>query len=710
QFVQGGRLDPTSGGAADVVDVYAVGDGHALSLEATVDVGGYAVGTALSADGATLWVGLQDTRAVAEVDVASASVRRTLPVTVAPWDLALTSRGELVIADLTEDHLDVLDLATGRVEPVAIPYQAGAVVASADGAWAWAVVSRGDEVVRVDLAAREVVGRGDVTDSWLDPDGLPRPNGNANGLWLDEAGDRLFVTRGADNALSVLRASDLELLGEVPTGAYPTDVELTPDGRRLVVSEGKGQGAGPSAGESAKQALDGSASIVDLGELDLAATSADVARQYARPVDLFDFECPGPFPVPTSPVYRSPIAHVVLVVKENKTFDCLLGDLDPTTASVDPTLVRWGAEITPNLHALARDFALSDNFFTQVQESDNGHLFLTNGHLTEYSERGYLEQSQTESFALIGVSAPSMPRMGNFFTHLIDHDRSMRLFGEIVGMTATSASGRTPAEFTDSAYPGGPFFNTGVKDVEKAARVLQVLRDEGVPQFVYVSLPNDHTVGTSPGRLTPESMVADNDLALGQLVEGLAATPEWASTVVIVVEDDPQGCFDHVDAHRSPLLVIGPWARRGYVSHAQASFLSIFATMERILGLPPMGRQDASAAPLYDMFVDEADLSGWGALPRTFPDALTPPDGVGGRVSAGMDFHAPDLNPALGSVLDAWRLHRMGRLDRAEAERRVGHILVDPELWEELEDEAAEERSAFDEELRRYREWECLRR
>jgi hypothetical protein len=229
-------------------------------------------------------------------------------------------------------------------------------------------------------------------------------------------------------------------------------------------------------------------------------------------------------------------------------------------------------------------------------------------------------------------------------------------------------------------------------------------------------MPNDHTGGVTPGNPTPEAQVADNDYAVGLLVEGLSRGPYWEKTAIIVVEDDPQGCEDHVDSHRSFVLVMSPWARRGYVSHVNANYQSVFATITRILGVPPMGRPDASASPLWDMFTATADLSPWTAVPRTIPESkindLTTP---GVRESLRMDFRGPDRNEDLGVVLDAYRLWQMGQLSREEAQARIdngvrtleargalsGDLLN--EHRDELEEEATEERFSFDSAIEAYR-------
>jgi YVTN family beta-propeller protein len=687
-----------SGGAAERIDRYTVGDDGLLTQQDAWTVDGYVSGIIGGTEADSVWVSLQQQRALVELDATTGAVRRTVPLTIAPYRLvADPSRGQAWVSGLADDDIERVDLATGEALPLTLGGAPGALVMAPDGATIWAVTTKGDTLVAIDPASMTVTATVDVAADALDPGGRPRANSNPNHVAFHNG--RLYVTRGADNAISVFDAQTLARIGDIPTGFYPTASTVMADDATLFVVEGKGSGAGPSEGRSAKTALDGGASRIDLATLDVAAATAEVVTNFQRPIDLFAPTCATDFPIPTSPEIGTPIEHVVLIVKENKTFDCLFGDYPG--ANGDPELLRYGADVTPNLRALAGAFTLSDNFYTQVQESDNGHLFLTQGHLPEYAERIFLEQSQTEAFFSFTVQPQSVPRLGTLFTHLLDEGRTIRIFGEIVGMFVDAADGTSPADFSDAGYPGGPFYNSGVPDIDKAERVVEVLTEEGLPDLTYILYPNDHTVGTSPGAPTPESMIADNDAAIGRTIDAISHMPEWPKTVIFIVQDDPQGCEDSVDAHRSPLMVVSPWVRRGYISHVHHSFLSVFASITRILGVEPLGRSDAAAAALWDFFQDTPDLTPYTALARTWPEEVNDGSSIGAEASAAMDFRGPDRAPGLTSLLDAYRLARMGRIPRTEALRRVAAIAT------EEEDEAEEraEATAFAADVRRYLAW-----
>ncbi|MFZ4738147.1 MAG: bifunctional YncE family protein/alkaline phosphatase family protein [Bradymonadia bacterium] len=711
-------LDPTgarlyaAGGVAGRVDAYTLdADGRAMPA-GSAETGGYPAAVTLSADSTTLWVGLFDEGTVVEFDAATLEERRRIRLPTPVWDLLLLpERNELWAADLGGDAITIVDLVAGApVELVRVPTAPARMVKSPAGDRVYAAVSGADMVVRIDAATREVVTWAPAADpAQADDDGVSLPNSNPNGLAL--VGDRLYVSLGANNAVSVLNADTLDFLGALPSAWYPTDVAASADGTKLVVIDGRGGGAGPNEGKGAKERLAGSLSVVDLPTLDLAASTVAARAHYTRPRDVFPFECEGDFPVPLRRGRPTPIEHVVLVVKENKTFDCIFaglkGELDVTA---DPRLLRWGEDLTPNSHALARAFSLSDNFYTESANSDAGHIFLTSAHLTEYAERVWIEANRSGRFTGYQLNQASIPDVGNFFVHLIDNDVSVRVYGEIVGMLAESRLGRGRViERSDRDFPGGPFTNYSVKDEDKARYVVSKIEAGELAQFTFLLLPNDHTNGTRPGDPTPESMVADNDFALGLVVEALSKSPFWPKTAIFVLEDDPQGCEDHVDAHRSFLLVVSPWARRAHVSHVHASYVSVFATMTRLLGVPPIGRPDAAASPVWDMFTATPDLTPYAVVPRRLPEEVNPPDAPGAMESMRMDFRSPDRSPELAPLLDAYRLWKMGRISRAEAERRIRVNQVDPERWEDLDEESEEETFAFDRDWARYQAWRAER-
>ena len=701
-----GSLLYASGGESGLVHRFTVGEDRRLTADTTLDIGGYPGGFALSADDATLWVAQYNEARLVEIDTATMSESRGYPLSDDGWEvLHLPRRAELYVSTLTGTELTVIDLEAGeRVDSIEVGQSPAGMAASADEATVWVAAAATDDVVAIDTSTRSEVARISVgEDDHVGADGEPLDNGNLNALAYAPGTDRLYAARGADNIVSVLDASELTILGAMPSTWYPSALTLTPDERTLLVLEGKGIPRDEDAD------VDGTFTIVDLTDLDLDALTQAASEAFNRPRTVFPFECDGPwFPVPTREGQRTPIEHVVLIVKENKTFDCVFGDLEEMDVDVDPSLVRWGEEITPNQHALARDFTISDNFYTESENSDMGHIFLTAVHLTEFVERIWAEKRRDDQFQGFQILDQSVPEAGNFFTHLLDHDIDIAIYGEIVGMFAEAQSGRVPFDYSDFDFPGGPAVNYSATDESKARYVIEEWEEDGPASFTYILLPNDHTQGTREGAPTPESMVADNDYATGLIIEWLSQSEYWSSTAVFIVEDDPQGCTDHVDRQRSFLMVASPWARRGYVSHVNNSFMSIFATIERILDVPPLGRPDSGANPTWDFWTNEPDFTPYEVKPR-IPSAVNDAGAPGADVSAAMDFRSPDRNPDLGLVLDAYRLWQMGEITRAEADRRISERWSSVEDLEEMIEEAEEETLAFNTAWANYLRWAAER-
>ena len=343
---------------------------------------------------------------------------------------------------------------------------------------------------------------------------------------------------------------------------------------------------------------------------------------------------------------------MVLIVRENKTYDMDLGDLEG--ANGDPALAIFGESITPNLHALARRFSNLDNYFSDPEESLQGHQWTTQADCGDFTEKLRFTQ-----LPLAGYEPASLAASGNIFSHCLEHGVSFRNYGEVVSF-GPELLGRY-RDFIDSKYP---FFDMGVRDEVKAREVIREWSMNIFPEFIYISLPNDHTFGTKPGKPTPESMVADNDRATGMLVDWISKSQYWGETAIFVIEDDPQSyAGDHVDAHRSLCLVLSPWVKTGFVSHAHADIASVYHTIELLLGLPPMNKNDDGAAPLYEVFrgAGEApDLRGFDALPLAVAPGVNTAASPMAAESMRLNFDGVDGAAGLGRIL--WEVRTRGRV------------------------------------------------
>lgn len=648
-----------SGGATGMLEVYDVAADGTLTASGQVDVGRYPAGVAVSPDGSTVWVTSYLDEAVKEIDASTLTVSRKIPLSRRAYGVVdLPARNELYVSGFGDTDLSVVDLAQGKqVASVKVGANPLGLAASPDGKRAYATVTDQDIVVSIDTNTREVdgsvfVGEPDIAGE----DNTPLPASSPSGLTLDAKAGRLYVTRAADNAVAVLDASTLKTLGAIPAGWYPTDVALS--GGKLVVTNAKGIGTGPflhyagNGDNGGKTAMQGTLSLVDLSTIDLPKLTAQVEANVRRPSTVYPFDCKdGEFPVPTVAGGRTPIQHIVLIVRENKTYDTVLGDLG--TGNGDPTLAMFGKKITPNLHKLAAMFTSHDNFYDDSECSVQGHLWLTASFVNDYMERTWLENYRGHGGDFPDKDAGlerGQPGFGTFFTHLIKHDVSFTDFGEVVGSIGQYA-GKTVLSHVDTHFPG-VFFDTSIKDEDKARHVAERLIDnDNFPAFSYVLLPNDHTNATSPTQLTPQAMINDNDYATGLLVDRISHSKYWKSTAIFLVEDDPQMGADHVDYHRSILIVISPWAKHHYTSSVHLSYPSLFRSFELILGLPPMNREDALATPVYDAFTMKPDYTPYDALPRSVPDTNNGTGAAGAAWSQLMDFRGPDRNPDLPAVL-----------------------------------------------------------
>jgi YVTN family beta-propeller protein len=645
-----------SGGGADRIYAYDYDPAATAPLSAAAPIAlpshSYVAGIAF-ADDTTLLAALQRADALAFLDTATGEEtgRVALGAASAPYDVAVApARREAYVSLWGGRAVAVVDLAgaprvVARVEvgknpeallldPPSAPTRL--LVASTDS----------DSVSVIDLASRRV-----TRTVSLSP-GEPARRGSApNHLALDPSGSRLYVADAGENCLDVLSADSFQRLGRIPTGWYPTAVAVLPSGG-LVVTNAKGMGGGPSSGTSFDYGImKGTLSVIDPapGELELAADSDVVEENNQRPRLVgARVRCPDDhacrWPLPPVEGLATPIEHVVLIVRENKTYDATLGDLE--RGDGDPDLVLFGERYTPNLHALARAFALGDNFYSNAEASIQGHQWTAGGTSTDFTEKAWLTTWGRETRDVIDFGKQiSAPEQGYYFQHLAEAGIDYIDYGEIVGFGAGDVA-------IDVLWPGGLAFNLESRDRGKAEYVKSQIDAGILHRFTYMLLPNNHTEGLTPGKWTPEFMVADNDEATGMVVDALSHSPYWPTTAVFIIEDDPQDGADHVEAHRSTLVVVSPWVRRGAVVSSHYDNASLWRTIELLLGLPPQTQTTAAAAPMLDLWASEPDLTPFDYLPSNIAEELNPESNSRlASLSAQLDFKTIDNAPGLGRIL-----------------------------------------------------------
>jgi DNA-binding beta-propeller fold protein YncE len=472
-----------------------------------------------------------------------------------------------------------------------------------------------------------------------------------NAIAVEPAGangsGRIYLADAGSNDVVAFDLDTLAILGRVPTAWYPTGVAVRSDGSLVIVSA-RGLGSGPSDGTPDPPYAAGTIQVVPRpSDTDLVAGDKQAQQNLERPQTMAaPLTCAtgqtSRFPLPAALHAPSPIEHVFLVVRENKTYDSLLGDMSGGNGM--SALALFGETVTPNAHALARTFVTVDNFYSHAELSVQGHEWATGCIANDYTEKSWQHSDDYGRAYLPAAtwgpasawSRLATPGSGSIWHHLDVAGVPYHNYGEITN----TGDAKTLA---DPGFPG-IYFNTNISDVDKVDYVLGNLTapHATLEPFTYFLLPNDHTNGTAMGKQTPQSMIADNDEATGRFIDGLSRMPWWKSSIVFVVEDDPGVLPDHVEGHRSILLVASPWVKRGYRTSTNFDLGSVYATIELIIGVGPMNLNDAHAAPLYELFTTQPDYTPYTYVPRKTPVAYNGADAPMAAESAKIDFSRPD--------------------------------------------------------------------
>ena len=557
-----------------------------------------------------------------------------------------------------------------------------------------------DDVSVIDTRSDSVVATIAIAPFRLDRIGLA-----PTAVALSPDGATLFVALGGANAVAmydVAAGRAVRLRGLIPTGWYPTTLDVSADGKTLAVGTllGVGSGTGRPAALEGRyvHAVRGSVNVIPVpSDAELAAYTTAVA-QNNRLALRSGPAAPSLVPrrdavaraVPERPGEESLVRHVVYIIRENRTYDQVFGDIGKGAS--DPALVQYGRDVTPNAHALANQFVLLDHFFASGGNSADGHQWLTQANETEYpmwplytgrsypsegndaltySSGGFLweaAQAKGRTVSVFGEYAPTPPRSdASVRTRLLTQYRDSLPHNPAFfrAQLAKRFDSRSDIPSLDRAlvreYPG---WTEEIPDVVKADVLREHVREweskGAMPDLVMMNLPNDHTQGMSEDWCTPKACVADNDLALGQIVESLSHSSFWKSMAILVVEDDAQDGVDHIDGHRTVALVASPYARRGAIDSTFYSLPSMVKTVELMLSLPALSMFDLVATDMRASFIgpaDAPDLTPFSALtPRQSiydvnqrVGAITGPDADARRkatlASGRMNFRVPDAAP-----------------------------------------------------------------
>ncbi len=643
-------------------------------------------GLAFSRDGKRLYVALNLGNGLAELAWPSGQLLRRFEVGVAPYDVALVGmkayvsnwggrrpgpgdsvgpagRGTLVRVDdrgiASEGSVSVVDLEKGILKTELLTGRLASALAVHPKGRYLVCANAGDDTLSVidtrsDTLVETIWARSGPSDPY---------GASPNALAFAPDGRTLYVANGTQNAVAVVafdpKDRESRIQGLIPVGWFPGALALR--GRTLLVANVKGLALkeGPKGGFNSHQ-YTGSLTLVDLpGPKELPRLTAQVGLNLRQARIREAFLPPRPHqpprPVPERIGEPSPIQHIVYVIKENRTYDQVLGALGKGNG--DPRLCIFGEEVTPNQHKLAREFVLLDNTCCSGILSADGHQWSTTAFGNDYLERSFAgwPRSYPDGLAEEEQDALAYAPSGFIWDRVLAAGKSLRVFGEFTATQVTWADGRkgTPSwmdcwkalqgktgEVVVRAEPSvpplgphlvrhAPGWAAQVPDQWRAEVFLQELAKfeaQGTfPNLVILYLPNDHTSGTAVGFPTPAASVADNDLAFGRVVEALSRSSFWKSMVVMAIEDDPQAGWDHVTGYRTTAYVAGPYVKRGAVVSEPYNTTSLLRTMEQILGLRPMNAFDASATPMGACFTETPDFRPFQSVPNRVPlDQMNP--------------------------------------------------------------------------------------
>ncbi|MBU0639831.1 MAG: bifunctional YncE family protein/alkaline phosphatase family protein [Planctomycetes bacterium] len=689
--------------------------GEPIPLKAHQGKNALPAGLAISADGRRLFVALNLNNTLGEVDLEQGRLVREIPVGNAPYDVVLVGqpdsdvyrayvscwagrmpqdgdrtgpagRGSPVKVDTrdiaSEGSVSVVDLHAGTVSQEIVAGLHASGMATNGHGMVYVANANSDNVSVLDGW-----GRANVAAISTRPSEKLLFGSAPNALTASPDGRWLYVSNGTNNAIAVIRLAnraqfpmvssmrdadaplESRLVGLIPTGWYPAGIVLDEQRRMLYVANIKGIGSRHTGWQGKREVegevvfgynshdYRGTVSMIPIPDEQQLAAHTKAVHENNRLTGAISALAPAradqpPRPVPQRHGEPSVFKHVVYIIKENRTYDQVFGDLPQGNS--DPRLCIFGREVTPNHHQLAEQFVLFDNFYCSGTLSADGHQWTDEAYVTDYLEKAY--GGWPRSYPYDGDDALAYASSGFIWDNVLAHGKTLRVYGEFVQASIkwrdprkqdmpsylecyrdfvdqsdlidirATAKIKTLVPYICPTFIGFPY---NAPDVYRAGEFIKELKefetDSTLPNFCIMLLPNDHTAGTRPGRPTPQAAVADNDLALGRIVAALSHSRFWKETCIFVVQDDPQNGFDHIDGHRTVALVISPYTKRGYVDSTNYNQTSMFKTMELMLGLPPLNQFDASATPMSTCFQDQPDLTPYDAVPNIIPlDQLNP--------------------------------------------------------------------------------------
>ncbi len=594
-----------------------------------------------------------------------------------PWEGASVDR----FGTVSSGTVSVLNPATGKTfHEIKVGLHPNKIIPDSHGDFVFVANGNDDNVSVISTKTNTIT---ETVSVRLDKANNPYFGDSPNSLVLSPAGSRLYVANGMDNALAVINLGqksggknaqpNSKIAGFIPTAAYPGGIAMKGSntlyvaniegiGARLTVKnknnkafqtfirvDGKKR---PTAGAFNSHRMLASVSIIPVPDSQKLATYTQQVIHNNELVrlallNLLPRKNRKPVPVPERIGEPSVFKHVIYIIKENRTYDQVLGDVKKGNG--DAGLCTFGKKVTPNIHKLVGEYVLLDNYKASGKCSAEGHVWTDASIVTDYIEKNV--RAWFRSYTHVLYDAMAYPKTGFLWDDALDHGKSVRIYGETaiphwksgktwLGVYRDFQAGK-PFHFTNKTtiarvrgilsptYPGYDSHN--VPDVVRAKafinelKAFEKMKGDAFPQLTVMALPNDHTGGTSPKHPTPRAMVADNDYSLGQIIQAVSESKFWKNTVIFITEDDSQHGWDHVSAYRTVGTVISPYTRTGKVISTDYNQTSLIRTIEQILGLPPMNIMDASAKPMFDVFSAKPDFAPYKGVKNNIPlDEMNP--------------------------------------------------------------------------------------
>jgi YVTN family beta-propeller protein len=601
-----------------------------------------------------------------------------IPVEINPGAVVLTPDGKrLFVSNWSSESVSVIDTGSNKViRTLHVGMNPNDMKISDDGRL-FIACSNDNTIHVIDTKSLQILERLSTTLTPLAPEGS-----TPDALLIDNKRKLLYVANADNNSIAVIRISNREhssVRGFIPTGWYPSALALADHGDTLYIGNSKGEEGHPDRkgpGSPLASNWNGDETIKtiqksSLETLSLISIQKDLPHWTKQVIDdtpyndslLSEARPPlAPTIIPQGVGVPTEIKRIIYIIKENRTYDQEFGDIEE--ANGDPQLTIFGEQVTPNQHALARQYVVLDNLYCDGEVSVDGHSWSDSAYATDFNERywpsNYAGRSDTAR------TRAYVPSAGHLWDLAERKGLTFRPYGEYA-VRASTGDGSVAAPGAGAlASHVSPTYG-GKRDTDNVQVFLKEFREyeknydspdanKRFPNFVIMSMPEDHTKGTAPGAYTPQAMVANNDFAIGELVDAVSHSRYWPNTAIFIIEDDAQDGPDHVDARRTAGLVIGPYVKRGIVDSTLYSTSSYVRSIELLLGLPPMSQYDAAAMPMYASFGTEAKITPFDVIqPKIDVNVKNTKASYGAEESSKMDFSDVDRAPmhALNAII--WR-------------------------------------------------------